>query len=252
MVNLFGISFGKKSAKRFTTDFLKNKSNLMVDKDTTSLRQYLDNDPDLTANIRRFIDNILIEAPEIEADEDSNVAESTIRNYNKQLSDVRFYKIMRAAIFSLIIYGNAFFEVKFKGKKLKEMYVIDADTMRVKSDGHGKVTRYEQWVGGDSPSAVFAPDEIVHLTIDHLNTGTFGYSPLKPLKDTLQRKAVAESYLHWIIANNKLAPVLNVKADDMNEESWQHIVSQFNAKSTDPVLYQIVSSFPDYLIELIK
>ena len=251
MVNFFGLSFGKKSAKRFTVDYLKNRQNLQGDADAILLKDYLDTDPDLAANVRRFVDNVLIEKPEVIADEDSNVSVSMLKNYNKQLSDVRFYKLMRAALYNLIIYGNAFFEVKFTGRKLREMYVIDADSMRIVKNDADVVVGYEQWIGG-APVVKFQPDEIVHITIDHMDTSEWGHAFLKPLKQALHRKDIAEYYLQWLIENNKLAPVINIKADDMNEEAWAHTISQFNAKNKDPDLYQIINSFKEDNIELLR
>jgi len=251
MVNFFNFKFGKKSAKRFTVYYLKNRNNLSVDEDSISLKEYLSTDPDLAANVRRFVDNVLIDAPKLVSAEDSSVADSTVKMYNKQLSDVRFYKVMRAALYNLIIYGNAFFEVKFSGKKLKEMYIIDADTMKIVKNAADVVTGYEQWISG-AKTVTFSPEEIVHISIDHLDTAEWGHAFLKPLKQALHRKDIAEYYLQWLIENNKLAPVINVKADDMNEEAWAHTVSQFNAKNKDPDLYQIINSFKDDDIQSLK
>lgn len=244
--------FGKKSAKRFSADYHQSRQPIATDSESIPLKDYLSTDPDLAANVRRFVDNVLIEKPIIVASPDSKLADSTLKNYNKQLGDVRFYKLMRAALYHLVWNGNAFFEIKFSGTRLKEMYVIDPDTIEiVKNPANDKVMRYEQNVNG-SPVAKFQPEEIIHISIDHLDNGEWGHAFMKPLKQALKRKEIAEFYLQWLIQNNKFAPIINVKSELVNDEQWKHIIHQLNAKSVDPDFYQIIGTFPDDEVELLK
>jgi len=265
MVNILGFQFGKKktgtyhvaggykidsrSAKRKTSDIMQGEHGIKVDSSTAILRQYLREDPDLAANTRRFVDNILIDTPKLVAKDGKKVTRPTIIGLMAQLEDVRFYKLLRGAIYSLIFSGNAFMEVKFKGKNLKEMYNIDPDQMEVVVDSTGAVVKYVQTpISG--PVINFSPDEIVHMTIDHFSTGVIGETLLKPLNDAMLRKEIAESYLQWIIQNNKLAPLVEVKSDRLDDEQWTRILAEINHKKENPDLLQVVNTNLEDVISL--
>lgn len=241
--------FGKKSAKRFTVDF-SNRNGPIQSPSTESLKEFIFNDPDLASNIRRFVDNVLIEAPRLVKTDDSKIADSTLKSYNKQLEDVRFYRLLRAAIYQLLYNGNAFFEIKFSGKKLKEMYNIDPETVKIVVDEHGEPIKYIQSVSG-SPEVIFYPDEIIHISIDNLDSGIWGNSFISSLRDTLKRKEIAESYLQWLIQNNKFAPIVNVKAEILDDTYWERVVNQINFKSIDPDFVQVINTLPEESVDKI-
>jgi len=73
--------FGRKSAKRYTIDFA-NKDIPIKSPSTSSLKEYIFNDPDLASNIRRFVDNVLIEAPKLVKTDDSSLSDKTVRQYH--------------------------------------------------------------------------------------------------------------------------------------------------------------------------
>jgi hypothetical protein len=253
MANIFSrLRFGRKSAKRHSADYSRGTEPIQYDETSSALKDFLSTDPDLAANVRRFVDNVLIESPTVVPRDDDKVANSTIKKYNEQLREVRFYKIMRAAMYNLVWNGNAFFEIKFNGTKLKEMYAIDPETIKiVKNPNTDEVVRYEQEVSG-SKVAVFQPDEIIHISIDHLDTAEWGKSFMKPLHATLVRKEIAEFYLQWLIQNDKFAPIVNVKSDVLNVDQWNQITDQINLKKVQPDFLQIINTFPDDMIELIR
>lgn len=239
-----------KSAKRKTPDYFMQQTPISV-ADNLSLKDYTKEDPDLAANIRRFVDNALPQIPKLIAAEGETVADSTIKTYTNQLKDVRFYKLMRKVVYDLIWNGNAFLEIKFNGKKLKEMYNIDPETMEIKKNRQEEVVAYHQNMGeGESPIK-YSPDEIIHITIDHLDTGVRGHAFISSLKTALFRKDIAESYLQWVLENNNLAPIINVKADNLDDEQWSRIIDQLNIKSKNPNLRQVIESARDDQIELI-
>lgn len=238
-----------KSAKRRTPDYFMRETPISV-ADNIDLKEYTKEDPDLAANIRRFVDNALPQVPKLIASEGESVAESTIKGYLQQLKDVRFYKLMRKVVYDLLWNGNAFLEIKFNGKNLKEMYSIDPEYMEVKKNSKEEVVQYVQNINGES-AIKFSPDEIIHITIDHLDTGVRGHSFISSLKTALLRKEIAESYLQWVIENNNLAPIINVKADNLDDEQWSRIIDQLNIKSKNPNLRQVIESAREDQIELI-
>jgi len=251
MVSLFsGWGFGKKSAKRYTRDYGTGSTGVDSDPVAETIKEYLESDPEFASNVRRFVDNVMIKAPRLVS---TGAARSTVEGYMEQLKNVRYYKLLRAAMYQLIWNGNAFLEIKFKGKQLKELYSIDPETITIVMTEDGReVAYYEQHIKG-SPIAIFQPDEIIHISIDHLDSGIWGKSFIKPLQESLKRKAVAESYLEWLIAKNKTSPIIAVKAGtQMDEDMWERIIAELDEKSDDPDLYQIIGLMAEDQVEIIR
>jgi hypothetical protein len=245
--------FGKKSAKRYTIDYPNRGQEVPQPKveQSKSLRHYLETDADFAAYVRRFVDNVLLEMPELIQVEGQTLTPEQLAEYKKQLFDVRFYRILRTAVYHLIWNGNAYIELKFSGTRLKEMYNIDPDTIEAIVDAHGVVIRYEQEVNG-SPEVPFAPEEILHITIDKVDSGVYGQSFAQCLLDALQRKETAEAYLAFLIGNDKFAPIINVKSDAMTTEMWEHTLQQINMKRADPNFLQIINTFKEDELEIIR
>ncbi len=258
MVNLPSfLNFGSKSrnaktAKRYTLDY-GQKDLPMKNPDETktlTLKNYITSDPDLAAAMRKFVDNMLIEMPRIVAV--GKLSPSTVKGYNDQLKDVRFYRLMRNAIYSLLWNGNAYFEVKFSGKKLKEMYNIDPETISIITNASGEPIGYKQQIA-NAPEVTFTPDEIIHITIDHIETGEWGMAFLKPLHDSLRRKAVAEDYLQWLIENNKFAPIVKTKTiDSMTQTELMRVRAEIEQTNIDANRLPFLNFGIDEDLELLK
>jgi len=246
------LRFGAKTARRHTTDFNQKNTNKTNPDNalTIKLKDYVSTDPDLASGMRKFVDNLLIEMPLIIKQSKSKTADSTIDNYNQELKDVRFYRRMRNAAYSLLYNGNAFFEIRFTGKKLKELYNIDPDTMRIETNASGEPIKYVQELA--SSKVEFMPEEIIHLTIDHLETGEWGLAFLKPLENALFRKEVAEAYLASLIENNKFAPLIKAKtSESMTPEELGRIRAEIQATSSDPNRYHFLNFGAEDDLELI-
>lgn len=233
------LRFGAKSAKRHTIDYsTRGLKKANPDESTTvKLRDYIATDAELASAMRKFVDNVLQQMPYVMKKENSKLADSTIESYNENLRDVRFYRKLRNGVYSLLFNGNAFFEIKFKGKKLTELYNIDPDTIKIVTNTSGEPVKYIQQIE-NAPEVEFMPEEIVHITIDHLQASEWGMAFLKPLKNALHRKSVAESYLEWVIANNKMAPLIKSKTkSSMQTDELSRIRAEIEAISSDPNRY---------------
>lgn len=228
-------SVNAKSAKRYTYDYgYKDNPKSNPDQlNVVSLKSYITSDPDLASAMRKFVDNTMIEMPRVIKSAGSKVADSTVDSYNEQLENVRFYRLMRNAMYSLLWNGNAYFEVKFSGKKLKEMYNIDPETIKIVTNAYGEPIGYKQQVS-NAPEVNFTPEEIIHITIDHIETGEWGMAFLKPLQQSLKRKAVAEDYLQWMVENNKFAPLIKTKTiDSMTPVEMQRVRAEIEQTNID-------------------
>lgn len=248
------MNFGAKTARRHTVDIAYRDMEMPnPDRgDTLKLKDYISSDPDLAAAMRKFVDNVLIEMPTIIKSSKSTLADSTIEGYNEQLKDVRFYRKLRNAVYSLLFSGNAYLEIKFSGKKLRELYNIDPDTINITVNDAGEPVKYTQRIKGHPP-VEFMPEEIIHLTIDHLETSEWGMAFLKPLKSALYRKQVAESYLEWLVANNKFAPLIKTKTiDTMQIDEMARVRADIETTTMDPNRLPFLNFGPDEDLETMR
>ena len=232
---------GSKKPRRTSVDFLKMSPEFQSPKIDTnaSIKDYINSDPDLASNIRRLVDNILLNNPILIPTEGKEVSEDKLGDYTEILKSERFYKKLRSAVYSLIWSGNAFFEIQFKsGGGLKEIYFIDPEYMSFVKNKAGEVIKYKQEVPSHKP-VYFKKENIVHITIDHLDSGASGESFIGALKDALFRKEVAESYLQWIIANNKLNRFWLVQGD-IDEDSMKATVQMLRYSSQNPNLTTVI------------
>lgn len=78
------------------------------------------------------------------------------------------------------VFGNAFLEVVYGSDgKPKELWNLDATTMRVKADQHGTITGYIQSPRWSSAGRVdFSPREVIHFKLGTKGATLYGLSPL--------------------------------------------------------------------------
>ncbi len=84
------------------------------------------------------------------------------------------------------VFGNAFLELVIGADgKPKELWNLDATTMRVKADVHGGITGYVQvprWGGAAAAGRVdFLPNEVIHFKLGTKGATLYGLSPLASL-----------------------------------------------------------------------
>jgi HK97 family phage portal protein len=84
------------------------------------------------------------------------------------------------------VFGNAFIEVVYGADgKPKELWNLDATTMRVKADDHGGITGYIQipkWAAPNSSGKIeFAANEVIHFKLGTKGATLYGLSPLASL-----------------------------------------------------------------------
>lgn len=236
------------SARRRTVDYANVGMDIPKATDFKIFERY-DEDPDFNSAVNRFIDNVLIEVPYLVAENKGSVGEMTLKQYKKQLKDARWYKVMRLAVLHLILTGDAYIEIKFTGRKLTGVYNIDPETMQTRVNDAGEITGYTQVLAGDNID--FSPEEIVHFSINSRDTSVNGAAIVKPLRNALIRKEIAEYYLQWLIQNNKVAPIVVVKGD-MNDTQWDRILAQIKAKVSSADNTHVINMMPEDDISIVR
>ncbi|MBI4395451.1 MAG: phage portal protein [Elusimicrobia bacterium] len=83
------------------------------------------------------------------------------------------------------VFGNAFLEVvRGADGKPRELWNLDATTMRVKADEHGAILGYLQsprYAVGKADRVEFAPNEVLHFKLGTKGATLYGLSPLASL-----------------------------------------------------------------------
>lgn len=220
-------NFGKRKAQRSVLQATGTDTEIQVSQESVEIKEYLTKDPVLASNLRQLITGIIENDPVIDEKKGKSVSESKIEIYNDQLDDVEFGELVRNALPAAFWNGNMFFEVVVIGQKLKEMYVIDPETVKILEDEKGNIISYTQTQPSGDVELPF--ERIVHIRMPSLKTGAWGDSYLEPLKFALARKEVAENYMAGMVEN--LNPMIFLELlDSANDDGVIAIKNELRAK----------------------
>ena len=99
--------------------------------------------------------------------------EKALEALNSFAADVNLDMKVREVISFLFIYGNAFMEKVFDGKKIVNVKVWAPQGFKVIRDPYGDVTSYEYWKNGRK-IATLSPEEVIHFRLNRVGNGVFG------------------------------------------------------------------------------
>ena len=220
-------NFGKRQAQRTVLNATGADRIVPVGVDDIELKTYLDKDPVLASNLRQIVTAIVENDPVVDSKYNKDVAQDKLDKYNEQLDDVEFGELLKNALPAAFWKGDMFFEVVVVGQKLKEMYVIDPETIKLEEDDRGNVKNYIQTQPtGDK---TLTKERILHIRMPSLQTGAWSQSYLKPLRYALARKEVAENYLAGMVEN--LNPLIFLELlDNANDDGVVMIKNELRAK----------------------
>ncbi|MEY9937302.1 phage portal protein [Streptacidiphilus sp. MAP5-3] len=116
------------------------------------------------------------EGEEIPAKPANVLALQQLLNYVNPREDIR--QLLRGCLMDLLVFGDSFIEVVwFLGLPIA-LYSIDVPSMRIIADAHGEVEKYVQ-ITEQSQRAEFAPEQIIHISLDSPRGGVYGVSPTR-------------------------------------------------------------------------
>lgn len=225
--------FGKKKANR-TVFTATGHPTPTPDPNPSEIKEYLKKDPVLASNLRQLTTSIFEEFLQGDAKKGKKVSKKRLDEFNEQLEKSGFHEELVNALPGIFWNGNMFFEVIVLNGKLKEIYMIDPETMKIEEDDYGTILGYTQRQP-QQDDKFFSKEKILHIRAPSLETGAWGKSYLKPLEFTLARKEVAENYLAGMIVN--LNPIIFLKLlADANEDQVFAIRNALRAtrEPTDP------------------
>ena len=101
--------------------------------------------------------------------------------------------ILEGIVTDLGIYGNAYIEVvKGMDGLPKEIWNLDATSMRVKYDDHGYIIGYVQRIG--QHIVQFLPDQVIHFKLNSRGSTQYGLSPIETLLSTVDTDLKTQIY----------------------------------------------------------
>jgi HK97 family phage portal protein len=114
--------------------------------------------------------------------------------FNYPNPDESMNDILEGIVTDLGIYGNAFIEVVPGMDGLpKEIWNLDATSMRVRYDDHGYIMGYVQRLGQNTVQ--FAPEEVIHFRLNSRGSTQYGMSPIETLLMAVDTDLKAQIYI---------------------------------------------------------
>jgi len=176
------------------------------DKEPVSDRPGLDtllsayrSDPTIRGAIIAISDETLKSGYHINA-KDKKLKERIEKDLKKKF---RFTRLLNKLLNNLLIYGNAFIELVYKGSSVEELHILETTEMEILSDTHGEIRGYLQRQGAQSEEIQFTTDEVVHLTVEHIKSNLWGEVELQTLFNILNLKQHIEKFLTNLFKFNK-------------------------------------------------
>jgi hypothetical protein len=87
-------------------------------------------------------------------------------------------QLLRQSVTDLKLFGDCFIEVVLLAGEPVALYTLDATTMTVVTDPHGRVTGYVQQTE-NGMQASFEPEQVIHVSLDAPRGGVYGVSPVQ-------------------------------------------------------------------------
>jgi len=134
---------------------------------------------------------------------------------------------------NMLIYGNAYIEKVFDGKKLLNIKLLPSTNIRVKRDEHGVIEGYVQLVAGREIQ--FKPEEIVHLKYLEIGTKAYGISMIKPVLKFLEIKKQFNEDMEKIIHRYAAPKVIWKCGDEASVESLKIVLNNLDPDE-DPIV----------------
>ena len=161
-------------------------------------------------------------------------------------NDLDFDIVVQNIFYSMLIYGDAFLEIRWKDGKPNELHVLETTEMKIRYDEHGEILGYVQVPSGAGSNALsgvqqqnaagkkiyFSPDEIVHFKLKSIGSRVYSYSPFKPIMREFTTKKYASSYLSRIFAN--FPPRLMYVLKTANKEQTKAFIENLKRAKNSP------------------
>lgn len=137
---------------------------------------------------------------------------SNLPALSDKLKEMRFDRLLRKIVYNLVMYNNAFVEIRKDGKgQVTDLNLLETEHMRIVADDHGDIIEYYQEVGSADHRPTWQPEEVTHIKLDDFTTNVWSEFNIEAAYETILIKDYTRQWMHWFYATNQSRPVLNVE-----------------------------------------
>lgn len=154
---------------------------------------------------------------------------SSLKELEQKLKQVRFNRLLRKVMFNLIMYNNAFVEIRKKGGVLHDLNVLEVEFMRIDAYDNGDVRGYYQEAGqkDGTGNPTWEPDEVVHFKLDDFTSNVWSEFNVESIYETVLIKDYCRQFLQWFHATNQMRPLIAV--DESNAQKMKEFLAFLKA-----------------------
>lgn len=158
----------------------------------------------INAAVNKYVDFIVGAGITIDGENDNSREVEVLSQF---IADTDFDNFLRDWVKQGLI-TNGFAEIVKNAKGIEELKIVDAKTMYVKRDKHGKVEGYSQVIGNLARDEViaFKPEEIAHLPLNRLGNDAYGLGIVYPILGVLENIKCSETELHSLMKRKSNNP----------------------------------------------
>lgn len=182
------------------------------------------NDPVVRAAIITLVDKVVEGGWRIEGKDKRS---KTVR-LEEALREVRFDRLLRKAVYNLILYNNAFIEIIKDGKgELQDLNILETDFMQIDAEPNGDILGYYQDLGRHSKNPYWEADDVVHLKLDDFTTNVWSELNVEAIYETVLIKDYIRVWLSWFFRTNQLRTTFGLK--DANQAKVKEFLGYLKA-----------------------
>jgi hypothetical protein len=207
------------------------------------------NDPTVKAAITTIVDKTLESGWRIQGRD----KKSRKKDLENKLKEVRFNKVLRKALFNLILYNNVFLEIVKKGETLSDLNVLETTLMRIRALDNGDLVEYYQDLGRKAGNPTWNPELITHIKLDEITNNLWSDDVIKTLWDTVLLKDSIRQWMLWFVQTNQMRGLISVK--NSSSIKVKDFISNYKKAEKDKsyphliegeVAYQLMNSFDEH------
>ena len=172
----------------------------------------------------------------------------------RQLTELRFAKVLRKILFNSLLYNNAFIEIVKRNGQVTDLNILEPNNIDIITKPNGDVLGYKQKgatnSNGDIPS--WSTEQIWHFKLDDISCNVWAEFDMKALYQTVLLKEKVRDWLYWYFRTNQSKGLFNIK--NASDKSVRDFISYLKASENDPgkpiilegeIDYQVLRKFSD-------
>lgn len=198
------------------------------------LLEMFENDPVLSSAVDTTVDVGSASGFKFEGKNKRTVVELTDLFENT----LDFDLVVQNIIYSMLIHGDAFLEIRRKNGKPSELHVLETTEMKIRYDKHGTILGYVQIPMSQAGKAQkdnkvhFSPDDVVHFKLKSIGSRVYSYTPFRPIMRDYSTKKYADNYLARIFKN--FPPRLLYVLKTANKEQTKSFIENLKKAKNQP------------------